>query len=194
MDLHPVILRFNFTEDIIAMINDFSRVYQYVDRHTYKEHWNTWFEENNLLLSSEIKRLENHGYKGNVKDKMYKAGRYYFRKKTIIVVNDEETNTNAKAKAKPHDDNIPRVKRMYIVMDKTFIEEIDKHIIASMRTHQSHGVRYTPAFGFKEFCKLHDIIFNQERNRLLMENNLDHKLVDNKIKKTYKNRYFIITR
>ena len=70
-----VILRFKFSDDIMDIITTFAKLHQYDDRHTYKEHWDIWFECNKDELSQEIDRLEEIGYKGNVEDKMYKAGR-----------------------------------------------------------------------------------------------------------------------
>ena len=49
------ILRFNFSEDIMDMIAEFAKLHRFDDRHTYKEHWTAWFEENN----DELETLEN---------------------------------------------------------------------------------------------------------------------------------------
>ena len=78
--INYTILRFNFTEDIMARIAYFAKLHQFEDRHTYKTNWERWCEEQQVILETEITRLENNGYAGDVKAKMYKAGRYYFRK------------------------------------------------------------------------------------------------------------------
>ena len=188
------ILRFNFSEDIMDMIADFAKVHRFDDRHTYKEHWTAWFEENNDELELEIYRLEKNGYKGDTKDKMYKAGRYYFRKKQLIVEVEPvevkhievepvaDTNSNAKAN---------KIKRTYVSMDKLLIEAMDKHIISSIRTHTGYGLPFKPAIGWADFCKTFDVLIEDERKRLAT---INCDTISEKIKKTYKNRYFIITR
>ena len=172
--VNKVTLRFNFTNDIMDMITRFSKLHQFDDRNTYKEHWATWVETNKILLEAEVARLTAGGYEGDAKDKMYKAGRYYFRKKTNQ--GDAKANGDAKAKAK---------KRTYITMDKHIIEEMDKHIIAGIRNQQVNCVKYTPAKGYEDFCKQFEHLLLGEQERLLNKDT-----VNEKFKKTYKNRYF----
>ena len=75
------VYRYQFTKEINDAITDFAKIHMFDHRHDYKEGWNSWWESNKDILEAEINRLQGLGYKGNVKDKMYKAGRYYFRKK-----------------------------------------------------------------------------------------------------------------
>jgi hypothetical protein len=180
------ILRFNFSEDIMDMINEFAKLHQFDDRHTYKEQWNTWFEEHQVELLAEIKQLEEHGYKGNAKDKMYKAGRYYFRKKIKNTNTDTDTNTNTVT-----DTNKNKTKRTYIAMDKAFIDEIDKHILVYMRAHRVHGTKYTPANGYADFCKEAKDVLEREQRRLMTDTAISGDRAEMKIKKTYKNRCFL---
>ena len=180
------ILRFNFSEEVMAMIADFAKVHRFDDRHAYKEHWEAWFEENNDDLALEIYRLEKNGYKGDVKDKMYKAGRYYFRKKEL-----EPSVADVEPNAEP-DINANKPKRTYIAMDKSLIEAMDKHIISSMRTQTAYSLPFKPAIGWIDFYKTHEVLIQGERTRLSTIGT--DTIIDEKIKKTYKNRYFIITR
>ena len=182
------ILRFNFSEEVMTMISDFAKVHRFDDRHAYKEHWEAWFEENNDELALEIYRLGKNGYKGDVKDKMYKAGRYYFRKKELVIESDLSV---ADANAEP-DANADKTKRTYIAMDKSLIESMDKHIISSMRTQTAYSLPFKPAIGWTDFYKTHEVLIQGERTRLSTIGT--DTIIDEKIKKTYKNRYFIITR
>ena len=75
--------RFEFSQDVIELIERFAIVHQYDERKSYKEHWNNWYTENKEAMEKEIERINAIGYVGDVKDKMFKAGRYYFRKKNI---------------------------------------------------------------------------------------------------------------
>jgi hypothetical protein len=170
------ILRFNFTDDVMDIITQFAQIHKFDDRRVYRERWDKWFEENNSILLQEIERLMESGYDGDVKDKMYKAGRYYFRKK-----NNKVQKCNKESGIK---------KRHYLSMDKLVIDEMDKHIVASLMRKTD----YTPANGYSDFCKLYDNLLNVEKKRIHLEYNIgDDKILD-KFKKTYKNRYFILTR
>ena len=173
------ILRFNFTDEVMDIITQFSKIHKFDDRHTYRENWDKWVEENNSILSKEIQRLMENGYDGDVKEKMYKAGRYYFRKKN----NNVHTNSSKK------ESSIIR-KRDYISMDKVVIEEMDKHI----RTCVMRKDDYTPANGYTDFCKLHDNLLVIEKKRIKLSCNIADDNILYKFKKTYKNRYFILTR
>ena len=187
------VLRFNFTDEIIDAITQFAKLHQFDDRHTYRENWDKWVEENNCIIVREIERLQETGYDGDVADKMFKAGRYYFRKKNNNIRNDND-----------------KKKRKYISLDKIILDEMDKHIVASIGrasigrasigpasigpasiSRASIGPAYTPANGYAEFCKLHENLLNIEKIRIELQ--YSDKLLD-KFKKTYKNRYFMLTK
>jgi len=170
----PAILRFKFSEDIMTLITYFAKLHQFEDRHTYKANWLRWLEENHDILQVEIAQLEAKGYTGDIVDKMYKAGRYYFRKK--VEVEEKEKEKEKKGGV-----------NKYITMNKSILEEMDKHILTSMRTQLAS---YTPALGYEEFCKQYCDLLSREKQRLM----LDEDMVAKKFKKTYKNRYFIVTR
>ena len=173
------ILRFNFTEEVMDIITEFSKIHQFDDRHTYRENWDKFFEENKFILLKEIDRLLESGYDGDVKDKMYKAGRYYFSKKNI-------KKEDIKKEGGSRD---MQQKRTYISMDKKLIEYMDKHIVDGVNMADI----YTPAIGYNEFCKLYEDLLSIEKRRLQLEFNIDDDKIGDKFKKTYKNRYFILT-
>ena len=77
------IYRYKLSIEAMDEITTFSKIHQYDDRHTYKEAWNMWKGNHEDFISAEAERLMRLGYVGSVEDKMYKAGRYYFRKKNI---------------------------------------------------------------------------------------------------------------
>lgn len=176
-------LRFNFSEDIMTHITYFAKLHQYEDRHTYKVNWTRWLEEKMVIIQPEIKRLEENGYVGDVTEKMYKAGRYYFRTKTVAIIDEE-------GKGKSKDNNSIKKTSKYITMDKIVLEEMDKHILASIKDKT-----YTPAKGYLEFYELYrKTLLAVETERLKLTEQLSEALIEAKMKKTYKNRYFLITR
>jgi len=193
------ILRFNFTEEIIDIITQFSKIHQFDDRHTYRENWDKFFEENKSILLKEIGRLMESGYDGDIKDKMYKAGRYYFRKKYIKKEDINQQNIHQQnihqqdemidMRSRDMRSRDMQQKRTYISMDKKLIEYMDKHIIDGVNMADI----YTPAIGYNEFCKLYEKLLDIEKKRLQLEFNIDDDKIGDKFKKTYKNRYFILT-
>ena len=172
----PAIFRYKFDESIMAMITQFAKLHQFDDRKTYKEEWNKWFEANESELNKEVTRLVELGYEGDVLDKMFKAGRYYFRKKKIEDKNKEE-----------------KKRRNYISMSHHILEAMDEHIskgIANSENKNGNKEKFKPAKGYDEFCKEHIDILEKEIRKLCLEHIIDAEELTLKIKKTYKNRYF----
>jgi len=199
MEEQPILIavfRFKLEEDIVEMINRFAKIHQFDDRKTYKEEWSKWFNENNALFEEEISRLTRLGYIGNIEYKMFNAGRYYFRKKK------EGGGVTVKEDIKKTDDssdnnNKIKIPRLYISADKILLDAMDNHIRSSLNDKNK---LFTPASGYNDFCKTHTELLSTEIKRIYNTfDNLELKkeisaFIIQKIKKTYKNRYFIITR
>ena len=194
----PSIFRFKLKEEIINLINKFAIIHQNDDRKTYKQEWSKWFIENNAIFEEEISRLTRLGYLGNIEYKMFNAGRYYFRKKELKGKNNNDMN---------HDDNdgMKKKRRIYTPINHEVINAMDNHINASI-LNVDKKLKFKPADGYDDFCKTHinllkpiikQMIYNQivsESSNNNNNNNNDISLIIiSKIKKTYKNRYFIIT-
>lgn len=82
-------------------------------------------------------------------------------------------------KKKTHQDQQPTQRNTYIHLSKELLETIDSHIVEGLNTE-----RYKPSQGFDAFSQSH---------KDLIQTEMKAKEVDlSKIKKTYKNRYFII--
>jgi hypothetical protein len=120
------------------------------------------------LVRTEIERLIQLGYEGDVIDKMFKSARYYFRKKSTAKV-------------------VPKQRRQYISINHNVLEAMDEHIKKNRKDSD-----YQPKNGFISFCKDNEIIL-KECIKTMMDNNVkDVELIENKLKKTYKNRYFML--
>jgi hypothetical protein len=192
------ILRFNFSETIMTRIAYFAKLHQFEDRQTYKTNWTRWYEENHTCLDAEIQRLDLNGYEGDGKEKMYKAGRYYFRKKAEDKKAEDKKTEDKKAEDKKAEDNTTEKdkkkakepSKKYTMMDKAILAVMDTHI----RTSRQNNKAYTPAKGYTEFCERFAPLLVIETARLKLVEQIDEEHISNKIKKTYKNRYFIITR
>jgi hypothetical protein len=165
-----VVYRFKFSTEIMSMITAFSKLHQFDDRKTYKEAWEVWSEANRETLNREEDRLGELNYRGDINDKMYKAGRYYFRKKSA-------------------EKKEPKNRRQYITVSGDLLEAMDQHIAVNSQMED-----YSPASGYATFCQENVVLLKEEINTICQENVVDAREMACKIKKTYKNRYFISTK
>jgi hypothetical protein len=161
------IFRYKFTQEFMDELYKFSKIHQYDHRKDFKEAWKIWTEENDELIVTEIRRLDNLGYEGDIIDKMFKSARYYYRKKS----------TEKKA---------PKQRRVYVGLQKELLESMDKHINENISNKE-----FKPSTGFDNYCGKNIDLLKLEINRLLSNGIKCSEDIKNKIKKTYKNRYFI---
>lgn len=171
--LHNVqkpIYRYNFTNEFITILHNFSKVHQYDHRKDFKAAWDIWSEENYAIIHNEIEILNKLGYNGDILDKMFTSARYYFRKKN----NKENTP--------------PTKRKSYSIAQKELRNTIDLHIINKI--NEIHK----PSDCFDNFCMEHiDII--REQVYLLCSSGITSPIeIKSKIKKLYKNRWFIFNR
>jgi hypothetical protein len=151
-------------------------MHQYDDRHSYKDAWQIWLKDQEELIEREVSRLQLLGYKGDVLDKMFKAGRYYFREKA-----DGEKEVEKAI--------VKKEKRDYIVMDTEVIKAMDVHLTSVIKQ-----IDFKPAKGYAQFCEEQMDLLRREIIRLTQDNaNLNKEKLAEKLKKTYKNRYYILT-
>ena len=162
------IYRYKFDETIINEIHNFSKIHEFDQRNDFKDAWNNWLIKNNLIVTLETQRLIDLGYQGDIIDKMFKSARYYFRKKS----------TEKKE---------PTKRRSYVGIQKELLDSMDSHILKNIKNND-----YRPANGFDEFCKENLDLLKNEVNKLVSYDITDINEIKNKIKKTYKNRYFMI--
>jgi hypothetical protein len=169
--LPTLIYRFKFTTEFMTELYNFSKIHQYDERKDFKEAWNVWVEENIDIVNNEIMRLNNLGYpkEGDIIDKMFKSARYYFRKKST--------------EKKP-----PKQRRPYISVTRELLEAMDKHIEDNI-----FNLDYQPKTGFVLFCKSNEKILKESIAKIFEQGVKDSDIIEDKIKKTYKNRYFMLT-
>lgn len=229
--------RFEFSKSFINELSRFSKVHQYDERHTYKKEWSTWKSDSGIaeIMEMEKRRLEENGYIGNIEDKMFKSGRYYFRKKTATATpatpatattpaittaiekddNDEDHDETPTATASdPQTPKTPsassssgKTRKPYITMSKPCIRMMDAHITTHSTTNQFKPSSCYDDFYNKqmrspemaaEIDKIIEKYDNVRRNRQPLNvthttsqtvEEITNEIMD-KIKKTYKNRYY----
>ena len=162
------IYRYKFTNEFTDELYKFSKIHQYDHRKDFKEAWEKWTEENDDMIDKEIRRLTNLGYDGDILDKMFKSARYYFRKKS----------TEKKE---------PIKRRIYVGSQKDLLDAMDRHIKNNIKSSD-----FKPSDGFDEFCRNNIELLKEQVNQFVQSGIKDSNEIKNKIKKTYKNRYFII--
>jgi hypothetical protein len=162
--------RFKFSKKFTSILIDFANLHKFECPYDFKISWDKWIDINSRSIEQEKELLNLNGYKGNMNDKMYISVRYYYKLK-------HDTKTDVKKR------------KVYVGIDKTILDIIDVDINTNVINQQ-----LKPAVGFKNFMNNDNYkkeIFN-EKNRLFTNNNVSNDDFNAKIKKTYKNRYFII--
>lgn len=157
------IYRFKLSSDVTNELDDFVKINKYCIPQDFKENWDKWIETKKEMIQVETKRLEKIGYKGDVLDKMYRSARYYLKNKNGL---KKEKTTRKK----------------YIRLNKEIRQLIDFHIdriIGNMK----------PAVGLEIFLNLNNV--NKLIENEMKEKNLTKEDIAGKIKKMYKNRYYI---
>ena len=165
------IFRYKLSDDIMLCIAQFAKIHQLDDRHTYKDAWTVWLTANQDQVEREVQRLQQLDYQGDILDKMFKAGRYYFREKLPTNKKEEKDKNNKK-------------QRDYIVMEPELIQAMDLHLRMKMKTTD-----FKPALAYEQFCNDHLPLLRKEIGRLVQQQIPGEKIAG-KLKKTYKNRYF----
>lgn len=223
--------RHEFSKEFMAELSRFSKVHQYDDRHTYKSEWQKWInqETNAQAMDFEKRRLQENGYIGDIDDKMFKAGRYYFRKKTLTAIPKhaeietpkaveqdilipttipETPPTPAETSETPKTPTIAATtatRRTYITMSKQCIRMMDDHIsMAATTATTTSATQFKPSTCYNDFYEtqmttpemskeIENIIEKYEKTPGAMANLTAEQLtveIMDKIKKTYKNRYY----
>lgn len=170
IDKLPTIYRFKFTEEFMEYLHNFSKIHQYDERKDFKEAWIIWTEENSEIIDTEVCRLLKLGYEGDILDKMFKSSRYYFRKKSNVKIE-------------------PMQRRHYISVNRELLDAMDLHIEENINDDD-----YQPKIGFIKFCKDNENILKDTISKIFEQGIKESNLIEDKIKKTYKNRYFIISK
>jgi hypothetical protein len=229
--------RFEFSKDFIYELSRFSKVHQYDERHTYKKEWAIWKSDQAIaeIMEMEKRRLEENGYVGDIEDKMFKSGRYYFRKKTAMTTmtttdktprgaaesaevpesksaevaekkDTRPTPTTPRTPATPATpatfESSKQPRKPYITMSKQCIRMMDTHIATHSTTNNFkpsscydnfYNEKMASADMAAEIEKIIEKYENIRRNAPTPAGKTVEEItieIMDKIKKTYKNRYY----
>ena len=159
------IYRYTFTDKFQKRLIDFTNIHKFDDATIFREYWDEWLITNNNIVLAEIRTLQNKGYIGDAKSKMYKSVRYYYKDKT-----DKKEE--------------PKKRRIYISLERDILDAMDNHI--------DKNKTMKPAAAYLAF-------YNNNINKELLnttltdiiKSGLDKTDAEFKLKKTYKNRFFL---
>jgi len=200
-------LRFNYTDEISDLLNNFAKEHQNDDRKKFKSEWNEWIKKEyiNEKINTEIKRLENLGLEDDILDRMFKSVKYYYCKKL-------QNRIKPSCKAKPQI-------KMYTTLSQTILKIMDEHIYIYIKKETENKTKneenqkntISPAKAYEYFCNENRDALLEEikeyRRKVLLEQkvqkfiNKDIEIIDDrlnpdilseKIKKTYKNRLYLM--
>jgi len=158
------VYRHKFSKLFQEKIEDFSGQHKYDDYKTLKERFKEWIQENKLCIMEEERRMKNNGYSGNMEDKIFKSSRYYFMKKT-----NEKKETKKRKK--------------YTSKNTQLLEEIQMHIYRTEITK--------PSEAFDDFVSKKETLLNSVKTELINSGDYDKNESETKIKKIYKNKFYI---
>ncbi len=176
------VFRFKFSNNLEKELENFARNHKDDDRKTFKTQWNQWLTLPNIIkLVSEDERKYNElvtEQKDTLIEKMFFSVRYYYRKK-ILAENEDDNVSTASSSASSE-------KRKYITVTKTILNAMDQYILRFPDKK--------PADSFTMFCN-ENVYFIRKEIELIKKSGITSSdSIYNKIKTTYKNRYYIVSR
>ena len=168
MSVTSNICRYKFDSPVVGLINEFATTHKYDDASQFRDEWDEFIKDNKATIDREKQRLTNAGYKGDINSKMYKSARYYFKNKST-----EKKKT--------------KQRRKYVTLSKGLLADMDRHI-STVAFRQE----MKPAHAYNNFIS--DATYSAKLDdamQKMLDNDWKEPDADNKVKKTYKNRYFI---
>jgi hypothetical protein len=164
------VFRHNFSKQFIQVLGEFSKNHREEDRKTFKSSWLQWTRQSDieLLMNHEIESLRASGFEGDVLDKMFKSTRYYFLKK----IDNEKVSDKKERKS-------------YVGLNKLVLEHMDLHI------KQHVGSR--PEDAYNDYCNQFTEKIKGEIQVMADETGDSIEDVYKKYKKTYKNRFYVMS-
>lgn len=167
------VFRFKYSSDILPYMIDFSNIHKLDDRVTYKEAWAEWCSTHTDMISREYRRQCDLGFDQDLDvllTKMYNSVRYYYSKKSNKVVE-------------------PKKRRKYVRINKDIIKMFDTFIQENASTEG-----FKPSSAFKECMEVNYYDFENEKENLRTNYEMEDMEIMTKLKKTFNNRYYLFSK
>ena len=182
--------RYKFNKDVEEKMKEFAGLHVYDSKEQLISCFSEYWEKNIDEFMMEERRLMNIGYENDVRDAMYKSIKYYHIKR----VRKENESVNRPERKRS---NLKRRK-----LNPELVSKIDNNLKYELSCKKDE---FKPSASFDLFMKSEEIhrIINEDYNEFKKENEeiLEDKTEEEKndlyikrMKKLYKNRYFILTK
>lgn len=131
------IYRYNFSKEFLEKAQIFAKKNKNNNINLFKQNWNKWIQNHEIIISNERRKLLLKGYNGDINIKMFKTVRYYLKNK-----NDKK----------------PVERRKYISLSKQILDEINIHIKKSLHLK--------PEVAYINFEKESELTINNELKKI----------------------------
>ena len=182
--------RFKFSQHLIKKIKLFCENNTSLNNDNFKKKYQQWKFENTTIINSEKDLLLSNGYSGNFENKLNKAVLYYFKynfSSSKLINCEKECEKKCEKECESKINN--NIKRQYLLFEFEFLELIDEHI----KRHFKSEYKIKSRLLFENFKLVYNYEIINQKNKLKYFINNEETL-DNKVKKTYQNRYFNINK
>ena len=162
------VYRFKFSPAFQELLARFSSGHRYDEPSDFRQAFDAWNLCHKDTLEQEGVRLNALGYKGDLAKKAYRSARYYFKEKSL-------------------EKKGPQKRKPYVPVPGKLLDVMDSHI---------KGValpgNLRPSYAYNNFISdgRHMMLLGQV-DTILEDAGLDGVATEAKVKKTYKNRYFL---
>ena len=158
--------RLNFSKNFSDELKIFSELNKNLDVIDFKLRMDRWVVNNNSLVEKEMEFLNSSGYDGNILQKIFKSARYYFSK-----LNEKKVEKKERKK--------------YSTKDNELLERIKKHIeIKKMEK---------PSIAYSNFYEVNKDYLDKYVEKLVY-NGYNKRGANEKLKKIYKNKFYILSK
>ena len=180
--------RYDFSKDFLVYLDRFSELHINESRSIFNSAWLEWKEMNMGLVNMEVEYLVSMGYEGDVIAKMYHHVRYSLRKKLVKIEKEKEKGKEKKekqGKKEKEDKKVGKEKK-----EKEGKKETMKKIVCHIEYFIKNGFicDHSPGEAFDDFYN--DYLF--ENDDVIGAAAAAATLAY--LKKSYKNKYYVIVR
>jgi len=169
--------RYDFDKEFLARLDTFAINHIDDDRKVFNGVWSEWLSNNSDMIHIEVERLKSEGCDKNIMEKMYHHVRFALRKSLV---------KNEKKKQKDVVDGVvtgigvEKKEKLTKEEKKKLMNIIIRHIEDFIKSGFIHN--HSPSEAFDDFY--HNCIFDNSNIEYTMEY----------LKKSYKNKYYILVR
>jgi len=180
--------RFDFSIQFAEELANFVKKHLYDDRTTFKQSFMEWKEDEEIqkLIQVETQDMVDRGFDGDVLDKMFKSARYYHRRKLELPQQKQDKVLLSPPPASSILTSTRFSPQFLKIIDADILHQVQENLLAENTTVST----LSQATAFNSFCKMHQDSIYQECIVLKQKYDTIPTNIADRIKKTYKNRFY----